>query len=161
MALAQPGGQTWLPGPPGTHCLHTYTQTNFKYKGKGNTNILLSPKDALQACKQMQWRRHSALFLEPWSVLFKSSGKLLDSQVLQKVAVETDKEPAKSSDPDKIVQTINNKERVGSGPDSRRSETQVKKPNLSKTALTTCDGIRAWDCTHTEKRRKFQRRSGL
>ena len=37
----------------------------------------------------------------------------------------------------KIVQMVNNKERVGSDPDSRRSETQVKK--LSKIALTTCD----------------------
>ena len=39
----------------------------------------------------------------------------------------------------KIVQMVNNKERDGSDPDSRRSETLVKKPKLSKIALTTCD----------------------
>ena len=181
--------------------LVTYNRADFKHKGIGSKEVvddddevLLSPKDAFQACEDMQRSLEEAFsyllrtLICPPKVV---RPKLLDSRVLQKVAVEIDKEPAKSSDPDKvevemksaimksstsniididsededdedvlqlqlignkesmvttkvlkpklskIIKTVYNIEGVGSDPDSKRSETRVKKPKLTKIALTT------------------------
>ena len=178
--------------------LVTYNRTDFKHKGIGSKEVeddddelLLSPKDALQACKDVQ-RSLEETFTSLLRILICPPKvvrpKLLDSRVLQKVAVEVDK-PAKSTDPDKvkvemksavmksstiniididsededdeevlqlignkesmvttrvlkpklskIVKTVNSIEGAGSDPDFKRSQTLVKKPKITKIALTT------------------------
>ena len=199
--------------------LITYNKEDLKHKGIGSKEgvdddeVLLSPKDALQACEKMQRSLEEAFsslirtLLCPPKVV---RPKLLDSRdvLAQKLQEDEDKfaedNPGdkvemvprgsinkglgKSSNPEKvevrmkssatmksisniidiesededdeevlplirvketmvatkvlkpkltkIVQTDYIKERVGSDPDSRRSETRVRKPRLTKIALT-------------------------
>ena len=94
------------------HELVTYNRADFKHKGIGSKEVvddddevLLSPKDALQACKDMQRSLEEAFSFLLRTLICPPKvvrPKLLDSRVLQKVAVEIDMEPTKSTDPDKV-----------------------------------------------------------